>query len=286
MKKLFLSILLLCCCVVFTGCGGNSNSYDESEADAYRITVSDNIINQANNTVSTARSASSDKKEVKLFLNGVEFPGHSFDTDGNYIFTKVMYATEVAKMAVKSSYTIKLVIEGNSNPTEIVFEKQPVLPRNIMVKKIDSNNISMFGDNGDIDAFYYNGVEQAGLTKVKDIKIEKLNSLTAKVTFLNALGNGVLIDYDYWKITATKLNGESVSWSSNQNGSNINLLITPSENGNSDFYTITLTSKGEDKIGSHSLDNTYVKIDDIKKNGENGVSLLPSNVLSKAYLQP
>ena len=284
MKKLFLSVLLLCCCIVFTGCGGNSNSYDGADSTAYRIYISEKIINEARNSVnSSERASSSDSiNDVKLFLNGIEFPGHSFDTDGNYIFTKVMFDSDAFQIVSAASNTIKLEIDSNTKPTVIIFEKINVMPSNIYVKK-NSDIVNMYGDNGEIDVYYYNDIEQSGLTKVKDIKIEKLNSLTAKITLLNGLGEGLHKEFNYWRITATKTNGDSVSWTSDDNKSDISLLVTPSLSGNSKYYTITLTSKGEEKIHSHSLDNTAVRINELKLNGND---VLPSNILNKAFYNP
>ena len=280
MKKLFLSILLLCCCIVFTGCGGNSNSYD----GAYRITVSKDIIND--NLVESARADVSAARDVRLCLNGVEFPGHSSDSD-NYIFTKVMYEQEANQIISQNPSIIEL-FEGSSDEAFATIEFVSVipLPQSIIITRIDAKHVSMAGSNGEIDVEYYiprdgNPIEQEGLTKVKDIRLEKVDELIAKVTFFNSRGNSVHINFDTWKITAIKQNGDSVSWTSEQNKADSRLLITPSVNGSTKYYTINLTSKGENKVGSHTLANTSIRINEIKLNGKD---VLSADVLSKAYL--
>ena len=276
MKKLFLSILLLCCCIVFTGCGGNSNSYD----GAYRITIDGRIIDDNSNA--SERASVSGARDVKLCLNGVEFPGHSFDTDGNYIFTKVMFEQEADQVISQNPSVIEL-FEGSSDEAfaTIEFERIVPLPQSIIITRTGANKISMTGSNGSIDAYYYNGVEQDGLKRVSDIRLEKTDKLIAKVTLFNSLGNSVHVDFDYWKITAIKPNGDSVSWTSTQNEVDSRLLITPSVNGSVKYYTINLSSKGEEKIGSNTLENTSIRINEIKNNG---ADVLPADVLSKAYL--
>ena len=287
MKKLFLSILLLCCCIVFTGCGGNSNSYDGAESNDYRIYISNDIINKGvNNTKPSNRAASSDKVDVKLFLNGVEFPGHSYNED-SYIFTKVMYSSEANRMFSNASYTIKLDIQGSSKPSRIVFEKLVPLPENISAKNDnnDENKIIMYGDGREIDVYYYNDIEQAGLTKVKRVSIEKLNSLTAKVTFFNAFDKGVAIDYDSWMISGVDSSGNSGSYTYSENEANRYFLVTPSGDGDSRYYTITLTYKGEAKAdaGNHTLDNTEIQINKITKGGKNVVD---PNILNNTIYKP
>ena len=279
MKKLFLSILLLCCCIVFTGCGGNSNSYD----DAYRITVSKDIIND--NLIESVRADVSAAREIKLCLNGVEFPGHSFDSE-NYIFTKVMYEQEASQIISSRNTSLIELFDGEILLATIEFDIAAPLPQNITVAK-SGIYIIMTGSNGEIDVEYYtprdgNPIEQEGLKKVKDIRLEKVDELIAKVTFYNSRGNTVHINFDSWKITAIKQNGDSVSWTSEQNKADSSpLLITPSVNGSAKYYTINLSSKGEDKVGSHTLANTSIRINEIKLNGKD---VLSADVLSKAYL--
>ena len=277
MKKLFLSILLLCCCIVFTGCGGNSNSYD----GAYRITVSKDIIND--NLNESARADISVARDVRLCLNGVEFPGHSSDSD-NSIFTKVMFEQEASQIISSRNTSLIELFDGSSDIpfATIEFERVAPLPQSIIITRIDATHVSMAGSNGSIDVLDYNGVEQEGLNKVKDIRLEKVDELIAKVTFYNSRGNTVHIDFDSWKITAIKQNGDSVSWTSEQNKADSSpLLITPSVNGSTKYYTINLSSKGEDKVGSHTLNNTSIRINEIKLNGKD---VLSADVLSKAYL--
>lgn len=295
MKKLFLFIMLLCCSIVFTGCSGTGNSFDgDSSVNNYRITVSREIIDSAVESLYFERAAStSENRNVKLYFNNIEYPGHSFDTDGNYIFTKVMYYEDSYKMLPEDSLkmlpgastTVKLYVETLSKPVVIVFKGLSELPTDIFIKKT-GEGIKMVGDNTDIPVYYYNDEEQSGLKNVESVKIEKVNSMTAKVTFFNVLKKGVLIDFDYWKISGTDMHSDnSGSYTYTENETNSYFLVTPCVAGDSNYYTITLTNKGESKadVAEHTLDNTVIKIDEIKKNGKD---VLDSNALNTAVYHP
>lgn len=267
MKKLFLFIMLLCCSIVFTGCSGTGNSFDgDSSVNNYRITVSREIIDSAVESLYFERAAStSENRNVKLYFNNIEYPGHSFDTDGNYIFTKVMYAEDSYKMLSGASSTIKLYVETLSKPVVIVFKALSELPTDIFIDNI-GEGIKIVGNNTDIPVYYYNDKEQSGLKKVESVKIEKLNSMTAKVTFFNALGKGVSIDYTSWKISGVDIEtGDSGSYTYTENETNSYFLVTPCVAGDSSYYTITLTNKGESKAdaANHTLDNTEITINEI-----------------------
>ena len=269
MKKLFLFIMLLCCSIVFTGCSGTGNSFDgDSSVDNYRITVSREIIDSAVDSLVFERAAStSENRNVKLYFNNIEYPGHSFDTDGNYIFTKVMYYDDSRKMLLQgaASSTIKLYVETLSKPVVIVFKALSDLPTDIFIDNI-GEGIKMVGNNTDIPVYYYNDEEQSGLKKVESVKIEKVNSMTAKVTFFNALGKGVSIDYTSWKISGVDIKtGDSGSYTYTENETNNYFLVTPCVAGDSSYYTITLTNKGESKAdaANHTLDNTEITINEI-----------------------
>ena len=288
MKKFIQFIVLMCCCVVFTGCSGNSNSFDNADTNAYRIYVSENIINKGNNTmIASGRAASAERVDAELFSNGVEFPGHSSDAYGNYIFTKVMYESEASQIISAASNTIRIMVGLNTKPIEIVYDR--VLPQNTYIDgKANSDEIHMHSDSGEIDVYLYNGVQQAGLTKVKNVRIEKVNSVTAKVTLLNGLGQGLHKSFNYWKITGVDINtGDTGSYTYTENETEKGrfFIITPSGEGDSKFYTITLTSKGEAKsdASSHTLDNTEIQINEIKLNGEDVVE---KSILSKVKYIP
>ncbi len=291
MKKLFLFIMLLCCSIVFTGCSGTGNSFDgDSDVNNYRITVSREIIDSAVESLYFERAAStSENRNVKLYLNNIEYPGHSFDTDGNYIFTKVMYYDDFRKMLSVGSTTIKLYVETLSKPVVIVFQAiQDLgeLPTDFFIDKTGEEINILANNTNPLDVYYYNDKEQSGLKSVKSVKIEKVNSMTAKVTFINALNKGVLIDFDYLKISGVDIHsGNSGSYTYTENETNSYFLVTPCVAGDSSYYTITLTNKGESKADAaeHTLDNTVIKIDEIKKNGKD---VLDSNALNTAVYHP
>ncbi len=292
MKKFIQFILLVCCCIVFTGCGGNSNSYD----GAYRITISKKYLDAE--PASSSRAATSGAKDIKLFLNGVEFPGHSFDSDGNYIFTKVMFEQE-ANQVISHEPSIIELFEGSKEEDALaVFEVERVapLPQSIIITWIDATHFRIDGSNGSIGAYYYtnaSGIKypQEGLKKVKRVEIKKIDSLKARVTFYNVDNIGVEIDYDSWTISGTdKGNNKSASYTYSENEANRYFLVTPSidgdsENGYSISYIISLTDNGETKanVGNHTLDNTIVKIDNIIKDGHNVVD---TGILEQATWYP
>ncbi len=282
MKKLFLSILLLCCCIVFTGCGGNSNSYD----NAYRITISKEIINKGDSGESS-RAATSERRDVKLFLNGVEFPGHSFDSDGNYVFTKVMYNQEANEICSHDTSSFIELFEGSSELPFDTTEFESLVPlfQTIIAYIGDDGKIHMFGGNREISIYNHNGEEQEGLKKVEKVEIEKVDSLTAKVTFKNGKGECVDIGfYDSWTISGTDItdNTKSASYTYNENKKKTYFIV---ENFNKGVYNISLTSDGETKatLGNHTLNNTEITINEIK-NGDKDV--VDPSILKKAVYRP
>lgn len=275
MKKLFLSILLLCCCIVFTGCGGNSNSYD----GAYRITVSKNIIDDE--SVTSSRAATSDAKDIKLFLNGVEFPGRSFDSEGNYIFTKVMFEQEVYQILSGASTTVNITINGN-DILSLVFKKVTSLKEGIYIKKLSDG--SYLVRNGSVDKeIIKNGEEYlVDLDDITDVEISRLSSLSAKVVFKNILGESQKLDFNSWKISALDSYLKAIhSWTSLEESSDKKLDI--SYDITEKYYTINLTSQGVSAAGNHNLNNTIVKIDYIRKDGHDVVD---TGILEQATWYP
>ncbi|MBR4329752.1 MAG: hypothetical protein IKP71_07845, partial [Candidatus Riflebacteria bacterium] len=234
-------------------------------------------------------------REIKLCLNGVEFPGHSFDSDGNYVFTKVMYEQE-ANQVISQSPSIIELFEGSSDEAFVTidFERVAPLPQSIIITRIDANHISMAGSNGSIDVNYYiipsGRYPQEGLGKVKRVEIKKVDSLTARVTFYNGANKGVEIEYDSWKISGIdKTTGKSASYTYNENEKRY-FKVEPSIEGDSIdgysiAYIISLTSDGETKatLGNHTLDNTEITINEIK-NGDKDV--VDPSILKKAVYRP
>ena len=286
MKKLFLSILLLCCCIVFTGCGGNSNSYD----GAYRIIVPRKIIDENLNV--SGRASVSVAMDIKLCLNGVEFPGQSFDSDGDYIFTKVMFEQEANQIISFRNTSLIELFDGSSDIpfATIEFERVAPLPQSIIITRIDATHVSMAGSNGSINAYYYiipsGRYPQDGLEKVETVLIEEVDSLTARVTFKNCEGEGVDIGvYDSWTISGKDItdNTKSASYTYYENEHEKRYFLV--EKYNTGVYIIRLTSDGETKatLGNHTLDNTEITINEIK-NGDKYV--VEPSILQKAVYRP
>lgn len=280
MKKLFLSILLLCCCVVFTGCGGNSNSYD----GAYKITVSKNIINDE--TVSSSRAATSGTKDIELFLNGVEFPGQSFDSDQNYVFTKVMYEQDAHKVLSGASTTVSIFsVDGEKRKEilSIVFQRVTSLGEGLFIKKTGGSYIVINGTTQK-EVIQVNGENLVDLDEITGVEISKLSSLSAKVTFRNILKESKKLDFDSWKISALDSNLEEIhSWTSEKDSSDKKLEISFVNDITEKYYTINLTSSGITSANGHNLDNTIVKIDNIRKDGHDVVD---TGILEQATWYP
>ena len=197
-----------------------------------------------------------------------------------------MYYEDSLKMLPGASSTVKLYIETLSKPAVIVFQDLSEIPTDLFIDKTGEGINILANNTNPLDVYYYNDVEQSGLKSVKSVKIEKLNSMTAKVTFFNALGKGVSIDYTSWKISGVDIEtGDSGSYTYTENETNSYFLVTPCVAGDSSYYTITLTNKGESKADAaeHTLDNTEIKIDEIKKNGND---VLKSDVLKTAVYHP
>ncbi len=265
MKKFIQFILLVCCCIVFTGCGGNSNSYD----GAYRITVSKNIIDAESN--SSSRAATSGAKDIELFLNGVEFPGHSFDSDKNYIFTKVMFEQEAHEILSGASTTVNITINGNE-VLSLVFERITSLSEGIYIKKLSDG--SYLVRNGSVNKKIIKDGEHylVDLDEITNVEISKISSLSAKVTFRNILKESQKIDFDSWKISALDSNSVPIkSWTSEKDSSDKKLNISYESELGEKYYIINLTSSGVDSANGHNLDNTSVKIDYIRKDGHDVV---------------
>ena len=277
MKKLFLSILLLCCCIVFTGCGGNSNSYD----DAYRITVSKKVVDTYQG-ITSARAVADERKNVDFYLNGVEFPGHSFDTDGNYIFTKVMYDQEAQDILLGASTTLSLSIDGLKLTLDI--EKVTDLNAGIFWDKQSDGSYIVMNGNVRKTIIRINGDSLVDLNEITKVEISKLSSLSAKVVFKNILNETQKLDFDSWKISALDSNLEPIHfWTSEKDASDKKLDISFVNNITEKYYTINLTSQGVSAAGSHNLDNTIVKIDYIRKGG---LDVVDTGILEQATWQP
>ena len=273
MKKFIQFILLVCCCIVFTGCGGNSNSYD----GAYRITVSENIIDEGS---SSSRAVISGTKDVKLFLNGVEFPGRSY-SEGNYTFTKVMYEQEAYQILEGASTTVSITING-SETFSIGFEKVTSLNEGIYIKK--NTNGSYIVSNGTVvkTVIMINRNPIVDVDDITDVEISKLSSLSAKVTFRNILNESKKIDFDSWKISALDSNLDTIhSWTKEKDNDDQKLEIL--YNSIEKYYTINLTSNGVSAARSHNLDNTRVKIDYIRKGG---LDVVDTGILEQATWMP
>ena len=279
MKKLFLSILLLCCCIVFTGCGGNSNSYD----GAYKITVSDNIIN--GDLVESSRAVASERKNVDLYLNEVKFPGHSFDSEGNYIFTKVMFDQEAQDVLSGGASTNVSIYDGEVRIFSIDFEKVIDLNKGLFIKKTSDGSILVVNGNETKTIIKINDEPMVDLDEITKVEISRLSSLSAKVVFRNILKESQKLDFDSWKISALDSNLETIhSWTSEKDSSDKKLDISyVSEITGEKYYTINLTSEGVSAAGSHNLDNTIVKIDYIRKGG---FDVVDTGILEQATWKP
>ena len=72
MKKVFLFIMLLCCSIVFTGCG-NSNSYDGQAVETINIIVNKNMMDIAVASASTSYRYSEAEGDISLLFNNVIF---------------------------------------------------------------------------------------------------------------------------------------------------------------------------------------------------------------------
>ena len=282
LKKSILFIMLLLTCIVFTGCAGNSDSYNDSDVSTLKVTVDKNLINGSN----SSERASYDLNNLNLYFNGVLFQGHSLDSDGNFVFTNVMY-TQIAqdKLYKKKYSTIKISVGEIKNPDD----DEIVMPYTIEFANIDLpadlhiylNNklVGMTNQGNQVHIKSVNGEDEGyeDPEKITKVKYEKYNNnnLTAKVTFYNAFNESKDIgEYNSysWQITIKNPDsGNIVSWTSEDNKSSKYLDIQKEGSEKNPYYIIYLTSLGKDKIGNHTLDDTNVKIDYIKNGSDNVV---------------
>lgn len=276
LKKSILFIMLLLTCIVFTGCN-NTDSYDDSEVSTLKVTVDKNLINGSN----SSERASYDPNNLNLYYNGIIFQGHSLDSDGNFVFTNVMYSDKAYEMSNPTTTTTTILITVGDNKNTpmytIICKNIKNLPTNLHInlrnKLLNMTNegkpVRIVKVNNDI----YNSY--ANLDEIEKVNINKYNSdrKTAKVTFYEdkTSNQGVAIDYEScsWKITAFNSNLEPLcSWTKSDNDTSNNLNIQEVNEDNTTYYIISLTSSGISESKSHNLDNTIVKIDYIRKDGK------------------
>lgn len=290
MKKLFFLITLLSLCIISVGCGGSSNSSNGSAIKNLTVRVANNIINSQQQASDRASIALSD---VKLFFNGVEFPGHSM-LDGDYIFTKIMYEADALQM-ISNSKTSNIKISFNQQEIKIDFEKAKAIPENLMIKLNNNTGKVAVSNNGnDLTVIKVNDEEYVSLDEIVKVSIDKLGDLSAKVTFFNILDEGLLIDYDEWKITGySSYTSESVntplkSWTRTLNNTDKKLNINSSGTVGNNWYEITLTNEGEASAKSYNLNNTFIKIDYIRKKdaNDNLKDVVDTGILQNAIYRP
>ncbi len=273
MKKVFCLIMLLCISVVFTGCISNNNSSNKDEVQTLNIYVAKDIVNQTENA-SLRASVALDK--IKLLFNGVEFPGHSMDSEF-YRFSKVMYKTHIIEMTDNTaSASIHILYEDNTQPLEIVFSKVSSVEfiSDLQVASINGNmSISVDGNGKQI--LYINNEPQFNANEVGSISMERTASTSAKLIFSNQAGEKLDINFDSctWKISALNDKLEVLeSWTSSDNSSIQNLAIKSigSKKDGTIYYQVTLTESGESAAKSYNLNNLNVRIDYIYR--EDGVN--------------
>lgn len=289
LKKSILFIMLLFSCIIFTGCAGNADSYDDSEVCTLKVTVDKNLIN-SNSEQSANTRASFDLNSLNLYFNGVLFKGHSLDSDSNFVFTNIMYKDKAYEMAQLASRTTILITvgENKNTPTYTVVCKNIInLPTNLHINfNLKNNLLNMTNEGNSVKIYKVNSDiydSYAELDEIEKVKIEKYkNNLNAKVTFYDAETSkqGVAIDYEScsWKITAFNSNLEPLySWTKSDNDTSNNLNIQEVNEDTTTYYIISLNSSGISDAKTHNLDNTIVKIDYIKKAGKE----IDTNVLNE-----
>ncbi len=282
-KRIFLFIMLLCCCIVFTGCGGNSNSYDDADVSNLHITVYNNVINTETNSYSTR--ASINNSDLRLFFNDIEFQGHSSDSENNYVFTNVMYTSKAYEMTnADASSTIIIALTTGETLYKIEFANID-LPVNLSIRS-ENGKIVMYNGANPVHILKVNDKTDGytDLTEVIEVKIEKYNSTTAKVTFYNVLKQGIKLDYTYWKISALNSELDPIeSWTNEENSSSTKLNISKPQ-GTDNYYLISLTESGLASAHSHNLANTIVGIDYITDS--NHKDLVSTYVLRQGIYRP
>ena len=288
-KKISLIIMLLFTCIVFTGCGGDTNSYDNADVNNLNITVYNNVINTGTNSNSTRISINN--SDLRLFYNDIEFQGHSYDKEKNYVFTNVMYTSKAYEMTnAYATSTIIIALTNGEKLYKIEFANID-LPVNLSIK-LENGKIVMHNGANPVVIIKVetNGVveEYTDLKEVKEVKIEKFDNTTAKITFINEAKQGIKLEFKSWKISALDSNLEPFhSWSSEDNKSSRNVEINgPIGTDNLKYYLVSLTSEGESIASSYKRDltNTIVGIDYIRDADHN--DLVPSYVLEQGIYRP
>ncbi len=287
LKKSILFIMLLFSCIIFTGCAGNADSYDDSEVCTLKVTVDKNLIN-SNSEQSANTRASFDLNSLNLYFNGVLFQGHSLDSDSNFVFTNIMYKDKAFEMSNPASKTTILITVGENKNTPmytVVCKNIINLPTNLHIN-LKNNLLNMTNEGNSVKIYKVNTDiydSYAELDEIEKVKIEKYkDNLNAKVTFYDNKNSnqGVAIDYEScsWKITAFNSKLEPLrSWTKSDNDTSNNLNIQEVNKDDTTYYVISLTSSGISDANSHNLDNTIVKIDYIRKDGKE----IDTNVLNE-----
>ena len=273
LKKSILFIMLLVTCIVFTGCN-NTDSYDDSEVSTLKVTVDKNLINGSN----SSERASYDPNNLNLYYNGIIFQGHSLDSDGNFVFTNVMYNDKAYEMSHPATMTTILITVGTDTPLyNILCANVNNLPTNLYISLTKDKLIKITNEGYSVAIKKVNEDEDnysQAMDTVTKVLIEKNgNNLNAKVTFYNEYGMGIDLDFDSWKISALDEDLEVLhSWTKTENDyTSSNLNVVKEVSGNNTYYVVSLTSMGMSAAKSHNLDNTIVKIDYVRKEGKDVV---------------
>ena len=272
MKKVFLFIMLLCCSIVFTGCG-NSNSYDGQAVETINIIVNKNMMDIAVASASTSYRYSEAEGDISLLFNNVIFDSYRIDGEGNYIFSKVMYDS-IAYQMVSGNTTPNIIIKFGNREVNIECSSMNV-PKNLQIYVLNGKvHVSDEGNN--IEVISVNGEDYVDRNKITKVKIEKYSDTEAKVTFYNVLGEGKEIVKDKelssvlltWKISALDSKRDPLkSWEKSDNDRSANLQIIPYGTDGNKYYIISMTSLGNEAAHGHNLSDTMVKIDYIRYDG-------------------
>ena len=284
MKKVFLFIMLLCCSIVFTGCG-NSNSYDGQGVETIEINVNKEALNEAISKALNQNSsrAVDSESEISLKFNDVEINNYKINGEGDYIFKQIMYERVALQMitgeATATSSTI--IINIANKELKIIFENINDLPKDMEIYMGEDGTIKMRNGEQSVLVYSVNNVQYISdekLNKITEVVIEKYNNSNtqAKATFYNEYHQGKEILKDSslyselfdWEISALYSNGKTIkSWKKSDNDSSKNLKIEPQGKDGNKYYIISLTELGKDVANGHDLSNTSIRINYIKYDG-------------------
>lgn len=268
MKKLFFFIFLFCLCVVFTGCGGSSNSSEGLEYTTLKVTLPKSLFDVNSSVRAVTENAT---PTYSILLNDIVFDRY-VAVASNYVFSKVVSRSNTDVLNIGKDAVI-VVKNADKETCKIVFQGLTGYPVDIAIAK-DGDTFSVKNGSSEQTVIEVNGKPSFDRKEVVRLQITKISELTASLTFFNKLNecqgsSDWFKNYD-WKISALDKDLNVIySWKKSDNDEKKLIDIAYNYDGS---FKVFITESGKASLYGRSLDNTNIKIDYIQNGSTDVVS--------------